>query len=466
MKYRLISDTGASRLIIIFAGWGMDGNVFSGFSRTGYDILVLWDYRSFFIDWSITEKYEEICILAWSMGVFAASQTTQSIEHKITRRVAVAGTPEPISKSYGIPEDIYEATLKNLAPATLRKFYRRMCSDKATFDLFAANAPQRDVEELKEELTAIADRLILHTPSTAAWDIAYVTKDDRIFPFINQMAAWQKSSTCTRILDGCGHFFDFRKIIEREFIDKSTVKQRFEAGTPSYDDHAAVQNEVIEHIEQHINELNIGAAMMHAQNAVLEIGSGSGMLSRRIARLIDHAQYIMWDLSSPCPEALPIGRSYHFKNCDAEMEIGRLAPESIDHIVTASTVQWFNSPRRFFEACHRALRPDGYLIMSTYREGNLHQISDITGRSLPLLSGLQWLYIAKPWFKFLKVEWFDRDLDFASPHDALRHLKLTGVNGMNGSAADARKVMRSLPMMLDARYHLTYKPLILILQKK
>ena len=63
---------------------------------------------------------------------------------------------------------------------------------------------------------------------------------------------------------------------------------------------------------------------------------------------------------------------------------------------------------------------------------------------------------------------FQRDLDFATPADALRHLRLTGVNSLGRTSrgeVNTRQLLRQFPMMLDGRYHLTYCPLILILRK-
>ena len=39
---------------------------------------------------------------------------------------------------------------------------------------------------------------------------------------------------------------------------------------------------------------------MQARNNVLEVGSGSGLLSRKITRYINEACYTMWDLAAPC----------------------------------------------------------------------------------------------------------------------------------------------------------------------
>jgi malonyl-CoA O-methyltransferase len=60
------------------------------------------------------------------------------------------------------------------------------------------------------------------------------------------------------------------------------------------------------------------------------------------------------------------------------------------------------------------------------------------------------------------------DLDFDSPLDALRHLKYTGVNALSRShrgAVSVNKVLENYSMRLDGKWHLTYKPLIMIYQK-
>ena len=74
----------------------MDNNPFEGLHRDGYDIVVIWDYRDFTIDWGIVARYREICILAWSMGVYAASMSTHAIDSRITKRIAVNGTLKPV----------------------------------------------------------------------------------------------------------------------------------------------------------------------------------------------------------------------------------------------------------------------------------------------------------------------------------------------------------------------------------
>ena len=73
MKSEFVSQSGAGRLILVFAGWAMDSRPFAGLQRPGYDIAVLWDYSSLNIDWSFVGPYSEICVVAWSLGVYASA---------------------------------------------------------------------------------------------------------------------------------------------------------------------------------------------------------------------------------------------------------------------------------------------------------------------------------------------------------------------------------------------------------
>lgn len=463
MNHRLVSDTGASRLLLVFAGWGMDDNVLGHLRRPGYDVMVVWDYRSFHIDWSCVDRYDEICILAWSMGVYAAAQTTQAIEYKITRRVAVNGTPEPVHPTRGIPPEIFDATLASLSERSLAKFHRRMCLDEEARQHFAAHAPRRAADELADELRAISDRLILHVPSTTRWDIAIIGYHDRIFPRHAQMEAWKAAHCPFRVIDA-GHYLDFQQIVDRWFIDKDTMSRRFSAGTATYSGNAVVQNEVVgKMMDVALNTLR-DLPLHGFRGDILEIGSGSGNLSRLITRVAPDARLTLWDIAAPRPEGLPDKVAHRL--CDAEMEISRLKNDSVDIIFSSSTIQWFNSPDRFIDQCFRVLRPGGAMVISTFTRGNLEQITALTGFALPLPDPDEWFRICTRMFDIAYMQAYERDLDFDSPADVLRHLKLTGVNslGIYGPAA-TRSLLRRYPMMLDGRYHLTYRPMILILRK-
>lgn len=116
------------RLILFFAGWGMDASVFSALSKPGYDILLVYDYRDDDFDESVLGGYDEICVLAWSLGVWHADRFISSHSNlPITRTVAVNGTLCPINDSLGIPPRIYDLTSALPDERALAKFYRRIC---------------------------------------------------------------------------------------------------------------------------------------------------------------------------------------------------------------------------------------------------------------------------------------------------------------------------------------------------
>lgn len=463
MKHRITSDIGSSRLLIIFAGWAMDPHPFEHLVCPGYDIMVIWDYRSFFFDWQCVEEYEEICILAWSFGVFAASQSAQAIDPKITKRVALNGTLHPISDQYGIPVNIFDGTIEHLDDRNLAKFYRRMCNSSEDFKAFSDHRPQRSLPDVLDELNAIEARTILCAPACEHWDLAIIGRDDRIFPALNQIKAWEaQQNTFTQVIDA-GHFSDFQKILNGLFVDKSTMINRF-SNVPDYDQHSIVQRDILNRLITKIRATHLVPLLKKCKGEILEIGSGSGLLSRKIVQLAPRARLSLWDIASTPPENLPYSV---FKHCDAEQALRNTPEESYDFIFSSSTIQWFNSPALFVQSCAKALRPGGYAIISTFAKGNLQEISDITGFALPLIDKRQWQQLLEQHFAVRSIYSFRRRLFFDSPKQILEHLRATGVNSLGGSdpLKSARALLRDYPTLPDGRCTLTYAPLIFIIKK-
>ena len=86
MQHKFISavDGGAHKLILFFNGWAMTPVTVEHLSiPEGYDVLIFWDYR----DDEAVEldfmAYEEVRVVAWSMGVWAADRYLQS-RHRLS----------------------------------------------------------------------------------------------------------------------------------------------------------------------------------------------------------------------------------------------------------------------------------------------------------------------------------------------------------------------------------------------
>lgn len=464
MKHQLIHSEGSSRLLLIFAGWGMDPGVFSNISRPGYDLMVVWDYRSLEFDHSILASYSEVCLLAWSMGVFAASRVLAPSDSKISLRIAVNGTLSPIDDNLGIPENVYYSTLENLSEKSLQKFFRRMSYGKEDRSLFESLMPRRDIVELADELRAVAEAAKVQPDCDFRWDLAVVGLNDLIFPPANQQKAWTQKDVRMRTLDR-GHFFDFSLLTNHYFIDKASASSHFETSLSTYSDNAGVQSEVVKTIVSLLKTHGIDTQLKEGPR-IIEIGSGSGLLSREIGRLSKGAKITFLDFASPFPPDLPEGNSYFHRKCDAEVDISNFEKSSVDFIFSSSTIQWFNSPEKFLLECRKILKPGGLAVISTFVEGNLREISELTGLALPMLSSEEWHDMVSRHFTILAQENFEHIMVFDYPIEVLRHLKNTGVNSLGGtdSNRNALELIRRYPGSADGRYRLTYTPAIFILE--
>lgn len=194
------------RLLLFFAGWGMDEHPFIQYTPRESDLMICYDYRTLDFDACAVARYSIIDVVAWSMGVWAASQVLSRISLPINNSVAINGTPFPIDEKRGIPPTIFQGTLNGLSEVTLRKFQRRMCADGSAFESFRNIAPKRPAEDLKEELAAIAQQYQMLPPAGFTWNQVIIGENDRIFPPINQHTAWGETSAS--IINANGAHYD------------------------------------------------------------------------------------------------------------------------------------------------------------------------------------------------------------------------------------------------------------------
>ncbi|MDR0699917.1 MAG: DUF452 family protein [Tannerella sp.] len=211
-------------LLLFFSGWGMDEHPFMEYLPVDRDCMICYDYRSLAFDESLLAPYKQVRVVAWSMGVWAASRVLSARRLLITESVAINGTPWPVDDERGIATAIFHGTLEGLNEETLRKFRRRMCGSKDAFAHFMEHAPRRTVENLREELVQIAKLSSgnhpystgNHSPAMRSssssvencspsfvWDKVYVGLYDKIFLPAHQRNAWKGGNT---IMVECEHY--------------------------------------------------------------------------------------------------------------------------------------------------------------------------------------------------------------------------------------------------------------------
>lgn len=474
MEKVFISQSHQSRLILVFLGWGMDVRPFSALRKNGFDVLAVYDYTGLddtaVRDLEFTrlaneaERYEEIVVAAWSFGVRIAADFLAGcrMHLPVTRAIAINGTTSHIHDTKGIPQAIFNGTLEHLSETSVRKFNRRMFASADAFAGYMLHAPARGFDSLKSELATFAR--ISPADDCDMFNLAVAGEADAIFPVRNQLAAW--AGVQTEIMPGAPHFIDLQTILNNFIVDKRLVAERFQRAADTYSDHAGPQHGVAARLWElaatHVDKA-LGTSSRTVAPRVLEIGSGCGFLTRLYMPSIPSGTNVeLWDLTTP-PSWLP-EKSATFRQCDAETEICAAEPDGYNCVLSASTIQWFNSPADFIPRMARAMAPGAIAAIAVYGPATYREISSLTGRGLRYLSLEQLSESAeKSGLEVIAASSETTVLTFADAAAMLRHIKLTGVNGNSSSTALAMKIMRAFPT--GQPVELTYNPIYLILKK-
>ncbi len=458
MKYQFVRQSNDSqRLIAVFAGWAMDPSVFGSLTKQGFDIVVFYDYRGSAEEMKslfekITSTYDETFVIAWSFGVAIANSL---LNRNISTAIAVNGTSRTVDNRKGIPRHVYSITLRSLSPANLLKFYHTVFGERLPERL-----PVRDIEELREELTAMGS--VGSDEASPYWSKIYISENDAIIPAVNQQSAWTGYNV--EILRDQHHFIDFQKIIDNDIIDKEFIARRFSDSFSEYEKEAVVQRETAAELYRRwiVNQDLSG-------KKILEIGIGTGFLTRLYNVCDISGDSVAVDLADveTVRKALSVtktGYAGKIVSDDAENFITLCNNESFDAIVSASTIQWFCRLKDFFNKVADVLRPGGIGAFSTFEKGTFVEIKNITGRSPNYPTLEQLISILPPELEIIDTFRENKVIKFENGRMVMKHIKATGVNSL-GSPTDFGSTKRLIEY-LDTNPQLTYRTLYLIVRKR
>lgn len=199
---------------------------------------------------------------------------------------------------------------------------------------------------------------------------------------------------------------------------KQRIAQHFAQAT-RYDHHANIQQLVC-------NLLLAKIAYSH-HDSVLEIGAGSGQMTRLLAENIQSNHWIINELSKRQSAILQsISPSAKIVIGDAEtINLGN----NYSLVISANAVQWFDNPLDFIEQSYARLESNGQLLFNTFTPNNFLQIKSLTGQGLDYPTLEDWrLALTTSGFEQIGLSTHRFDLTFSNPHDVLKHMKLTGVS--------------------------------------
>lgn len=239
--------------------------------------------------------------------------------------------------------------------------------------------------------------------------------------------------------------------------DNKYIKKQFEKSMNDYDKNAVVQNlmaskMIIELAKISDNFFNI-----------LELGAGTGLLTKRISKEIQFQNFYANDLvekSKIYVQKIIPSANFLYGNAL------KIKPsKKMDLIVSNAMFQWFDNLDKALDTIKILMTKDGMLAFSTFAPSNFKEVTEITGLTLQYKSKDEIIKILKNHgFEILYCEDFYEEMTFKTPLELLAHMKNTGVNSLSEKTWTVKKVKEFCDKFSKkyAQAKLTYSPIIVI----
>ncbi|WP_417914597.1 malonyl-ACP O-methyltransferase BioC [Candidatus Electronema sp. JM] len=208
-----------------------------------------------------------------------------------------------------------------------------------------------------------------------------------------------------------------------QHVDKDLLRQQFQRAAVSYEKQAVVQQQAAERLLE---------LLIQQPQRVLEIGCGSGLLTRRLlAKFNSIEELVLNDLVPDFASRLGlVSPALRFLPGDIET---LPLPGSFDLIISSSALHWLHDLNSLLDKLAAHLAPGGWLAFSLYGPENLHEIRELTGIGLKYRSHAELEEALRRRFRLLHSSRQIETLHFSSPQEVLRHLRETGVNSLSRS---------------------------------
>ena len=233
-------------------------------------------------------------------------------------------------------------------------------------------------------------------------------------------------------------------------IDKNLVHKRFAKNLENYNENAKIQKRMAERLLTFVRN--------RSSKKILEIGCGTGFLTKLISENIEFEKFIAIDIVEECETYIKnIDARITFTPADIE-EFIKNNTEKFDLIISNASLQWVNDFEGVVNTLKDFLNTNGEFVFSTFGNENFREIYHIVGATLNYYS----LNELSRKFSNALIEPEIHIMAFDSPKDVLRHLQLTGVNGVESTAwtkKDLIKFENGYKNLCSSRPTLTYNPI-------
>ena len=232
-------------------------------------------------------------------------------------------------------------------------------------------------------------------------------------------------------------------------LDKNLIEEKFKNSLNCYDDNAIIQNIMAKKLISLIEKTDF--------ENILEIGSYSGLLTKKAIEKFNFKSYLALDIVDSFDKIKNLSEKIKFKQIDVEQFY---TEEKFDLIIANASLQWCNDFNKTINNLKSFLKKDGIIAITTFATDNFIEIRKSFNTSLKYktIEELENIFSASA-----KIIQEIHTIQFKNPNELLKHLKLTGVNAINKnnfSIVDIKKGLKSL----DDNYQnkLTYKPIYII----
>jgi len=209
----------------------------------------------------------------------------------------------------------------------------------------------------------------------------------------------------------------------------SLTQKRFSRHFDTYEQQAVVQKIMAQELVQNTAQF-LGNALIN----VLEIGCGTGLVTKELCKLATIARYCGNDI---VPESEEHTRTIVQDGSDADFsfitgnasQITEL-PFEPKLIISGASFQWINDLPNFIKQLHRLLPANGILAFSSFGTDNYTEIRQLTGMGLNYQTVHELKEMLNGHFEILHASEKLTQLWFDNPTDILRHIRETGVNSL------------------------------------
>lgn len=247
-------------------------------------------------------------------------------------------------------------------------------------------------------------------------------------------------------------------------INKAQVANRFNRSVSTYDQHASVQKQMAHQLMHHLQERR------QPVKRICEIGCGTGYLTQFLTKLYPESELVAIDLAAQMIETAKTkvtSPNVHWIVGDAE-ELYRYISDPFDLIVSNATIQWLSSPQDTLGLWVEALRPDGWLVASTFGQDTFGELAT-TFQKVELDLGLEPSQhrLSMHSLHFWKQIWGEAGLTFIDGREDwlrarysdcrtfLQSIKATGAN--YSETTRQQRINRHLLLRVMAEYDQIYQ---------